>query len=421
LSCKKYGQWVHLFWDKRLNQDQEEEFKRHLAECKTCQEKLYFLESVEGKAKGLRAKEPAKEYWDTFSSRVREKIAASKEESTVFGWKRAFANIFVLSPWKIRIATGLVSIVLVFIIGKLYMDYRGKTIIPKEPATPAVKEAPLRITETEKKEIPSKEETKDKTSPSIEQPKKALPIVSSDQEKGKVTSPVVEGAEKQAGLKEQKISLTDKAAEQKSNALPAPVAEEKGVTPIVKPQAEETPPQVAEHPISAEAAPAAGAGKVIDTAKTKEVRILNREEKTIKFAEISAKDQEEKPMKSFIKLPSVDKAPSFYSLTIHDKGIDEAMVPQIKETDTLIQADELRDIIQIWKDHFKDNLTDSINEQGYLQVATAYFLLNRLSVDSTVINQGSYLIEQYMNRTKDPAIKDQLSDKLEKIKALGKK
>lgn len=418
MSCKKYGQWVHLFWDKRLNQNQEEELKRHLAECKTCQEKLSFLESMEERAKGIRAKEPPEEYWDTFSSRVRKKIASSKEKSTAFGWKKAIANVFVLSPWKIRIATGLVSIVLVFIIGKLYVDYRGKTIIPKEPVAPAVKEAPLRIAETEKKEIPSKEETKDKTSPSIEQPKKTLPLVSSDQEKGKVTSPVVEGAEKQTGLKEQKISLTDKAAEEKSISIPVPVAEEKPGAPIVELKAGETPTQITEQP---EAAPAAGAGKVIDTAKTKEVRILNREEKTIKFAEISAKDQEEKPMKSFIKLPSVDKAPSFYSLTIHDKGIDEAMVPQIKETDTLIQADELRSIIQTWKDHFRDNPADSINEQGYLQVATAYFLLNRLSPDSTVINEGSYLIEEYMNRTKDPAIKDQLSDKLEKIKALGKK
>ncbi len=420
MSCKKYAQWIHLFWDKRLNPSQEEEFKKHLAECKVCQKNLSFLELVEGKAKEIQAKEPSPEYWDNFSGRVREKIIASKEKSGVFGLKKVLENIFVLSPWKIRVAAGMVSIVLVFIIGKLYVDYRGKTIIPKEPATPAVKEAPLRITETEKKEIPSTEETKDKTSPSIEQPKKALPIVSSDQEKGKVTSPVVEGAEKQAGLKEQKISLTDKAAEQKSNALPAPVAEKKGVTPIVKPQAEETPPQVAEHPISAEAAPAAGAGKVIDTAKTKEIRILHREEKTIKFAEISAKDQEEKPMKSFIKLPSVDKAPSFYSLTIHDKGIDEAMVPQIKETDTLIQADELRSIIQIWKDHFKNNPADSINNQGYVQVATAYFLLSRLSPDSTIISEGSQLIEKYITEVKDQTIKDQLSERLTKLKALGK-
>ncbi|MFH1335179.1 MAG: zf-HC2 domain-containing protein [Candidatus Zixiibacteriota bacterium] len=420
MSCKKYEKWVNLFWDRRLSQSQEEELKKHLLECKTCQEKLSFLESVEGKAKEIRAKEPSKEYWDTFSSRVREKITASKEKSTVFGWKKALVNVF--SPWKIRIATAVVSILLVFIIGKLYVDYRGKTIVPKTPVSSAVKEAPLGITESEKEEISLPAESKDKTSTPSEQPKKALPVVSSDQEKGKVTSPVVEGRKKETGLKEQKISLTDRAAEKKSISLPAPVAEEKGVTPIVKPQAEGTPPSaIAEQPVPAEAAPAAGAGKGMDTVKTREVRILSREEKAIESAEIYPKGPEEKPMKAISKLPSVDKAPSFYSLTIHDKGFDEAMVPQIKETDTLIQAGELREIIQIWQDHFKDNPVDSINDQGYLQVATAYFLLNRLSFDSTVINQGSYLIEEYMNRAKDPAIKDQLSDKLEKIKALGKK
>jgi len=417
LSCKKYGQWVHLFWDKRLNQNQEEELKRHLAECKTCQEKLSFLESMEERAKGIRAKEPPEEYWDTFSSRVRKKIASSKEKSTAFGWKKAIANVFVLSPWKIRIATGLVSIVLVFIIGKLYVDYRGKTIIPKEPVAPAVKEAPLRIAETEKKEIPSKEETKDKTSPSIEQPKKTLPLVSSDQEKGKVTSPVVEGAEKQTGLKEQKISLTDKAAEEKSISIPVPVAEEKPGAPIVELKAGETPTQITEQP---EAAPAASAGEEKKIEKPKEEIISSREENKQEGKEIQKKIKGGQAGES-LDILSTSK-PSFISAPSADMMIlNEKPITRIKETDTLMQAVDLRVIIQRWKDQFQDHPSDSINDQGYLQVATAYFLLNRLSVDSTVINQGSYLIEQYMNRTKDPAIKDQLSDKLEKIKALGKK
>ncbi|HEX7402031.1 MAG TPA: zf-HC2 domain-containing protein, partial [candidate division Zixibacteria bacterium] len=276
MSCKKYEKWVNLFWDRRLSQSQEEEFKKHLLECKTCQEKLSFLESVEGKAKEIRAKEPSKEYWDTFSSRVREKIAASKEESTAFGWKKALVNVF--SPWKIRIATAVVSILLVFIIGKLYVDYRGKTIVPKTPVPSAVKEAPLSITETEKGEISLPAESKDKISVPSEQPKKALPVVSSDQEKGKVTSPVVEGAEKQTGLKEQKMRLTDIAAEQQSISLPTPVAEEKGVTPIVKPQAEGTPPPaIAEKPVSAESALAAGAGGEKKIEKPREDITFTRE------------------------------------------------------------------------------------------------------------------------------------------------
>jgi len=186
LNHISHDKWVYLFWDERLSPSQTEEFKKHLAGCQECQKKLAFLESVEGKAKEIQAKEPPQEYWDTFSSRMREKIAASPVESTVFGWKKALVGVF--SPWKIRIATAVVSIVLVFIIGKLYVDYRGKTIIPKAPASSVVREAPISITEMEKKKLSPPAESQHKTATPLEQPKKALPVVSSDQEKGKATS-----------------------------------------------------------------------------------------------------------------------------------------------------------------------------------------------------------------------------------------
>ncbi|HEX7400956.1 MAG TPA: hypothetical protein VF369_02145, partial [candidate division Zixibacteria bacterium] len=331
----------------------------------------------------------------------------------------ALVNVF--SPWKIRIATGVVSIVLVFIIGKLYIDHRGKAIITKAPVSSEVKEAPLSITEMKKGENSFPTESQHKIAIPLEQPKKALPVVSSDQEKGEVTSPVVEGTEKQTGLKEQKTRLADRATEQKSISLPAPVAEEKPSVPIVKPQAEGTPPPaIAEQPVSAEAAPAAGVGGEKKIEKPNEKTATSREEKAREGTNIQeilapgkgivSKDTTSAARTSLI------SAPSGNVILLHEKSI-----PRIKETDTLMQEVDLRGIIQRWKDHFKDNPADSINEQGYLQVATAYFLLNRLSFDSTVINQGSYLIEEYMNRTKDPVIKNQLSDKLEKIKALGKK
>jgi hypothetical protein len=416
LSCKKYEKWVNLFWDKRLNQSQEEEFKKHLAECKTCQAKLSFLESVEGRAKEIRAKEPSKEYWDNFSSRVREKIASSRVESTAYGWKKALVNVF--SPWKIKVATAVVSIVLVFIIGKLYIDYRGKTIIPETSSTSAIKEAPLSITEAKKGENSFPTESSPKIAAPMEQPKNMLPVVSSDQEKAKVTPTVVAGAEKQAGMKEQKMRLSDKMPKQKS--LPVPVAVEKPGTPIAKPQAEATPTQVNEKATPPEAAPAAGAGEEKKMEKSKEEIISSREENREEAKEnrdllapekgIASKDVTSPARTSFISAPSQEV------ILLHEKA-----VRRIKETDTLMQAVDLRGIIQIWKDHFQDHPTDSLNQQGYLQVATAYLLLNRLSPDTALANQGSYLIEDYMSRTKDPAIKEQLSDKLEKIKALVKK
>jgi hypothetical protein len=170
----------------------------------------------------------------------------------------------------------------------------------------------------------------------------------------------------------------------------------------------------------AEAAPAAGAGGEKKIEKSKEEIISSREEKKQEATKIQdllapGKGIANKDITSPART-SLISAPSNKVILLHDKPI-----PRIKETDTLMQAVDLRGIIQRWKDQFQDHPSDSVNEEGYLQVATAYILLNRLSPDTTLVNQGSYLIEDYMNRTKDPAIKEQLSNKLEKMKTLGKK
>ena len=125
MSCGRFDKLINLFLDGRLDESEERELKKHLSECERCQERLSLLESVEGRAKKFGIKEPPQEYWDSFSSRVREKILARKERSPAFGLKKSLESIFSFSPLKIKLAAGLVSVVLVFIIGKLYVDYRG--------------------------------------------------------------------------------------------------------------------------------------------------------------------------------------------------------------------------------------------------------------------------------------------------------
>jgi hypothetical protein len=101
--------------------------------------------------------------------------------------------------------------------------------------------------------------------------------------------------------------------------------------------------------------------------------------------------------------------------------LDQNMVPKMGEDDTLRQADELKRAIQIWRDYIKENPTDSLVNQGYLQVAVAYYLLAKLSQDTTVISEGKKLIETYLDQIAEPALKKRLSDKLEEIKALREK
>ncbi len=402
MSCKKYEKWVYLFWDERLNPSQKDEFKKHLAECKECQKKLSFLESMEGKAKEIHAKEPPQEYWEAFSRRISDKITLQTESTPAFGLKKFLENIFVISPWKIRVAAGMVSIVLVFIIGKLYMD-RGNKIVPSVPIAPAVKEQPLRINEIEKKKTPPGEETQEKIKSSFEKPKKMPESVVSDQGQEKPVTQKIKGSEKPVLMKDQEV------------AIPTQTPEEKSTPPSPSPQTEAIAPNVAKQNVPTEAPPATGTGGEMKAEKLHEVATLSREGKETLEKIKGGKAGESLDILSTSK-PSFISAPS-----ANQYVVDQKAIPKIDEADTLISAEDLGGIIRRWKDHFADNPADTLNNQGYLQVATAYLLLGRLSADSTVINQGSYLIEEYMNRTKDPAIKDQLSDKLEKIKALGKK
>jgi hypothetical protein len=130
LRCEDFDELIHLFWDGEIDERKKEEMEEHLSICKKCKQKLALLGSIEEKAKQVKIKEPSQEYWDTFSSRVRERIIAQKEESFSFRLKKVFENIFTFSPLKIKIAAGVVSIVFVFVVGKLYVDYQGKEVIP---------------------------------------------------------------------------------------------------------------------------------------------------------------------------------------------------------------------------------------------------------------------------------------------------
>jgi hypothetical protein len=103
LRCEDFDELIYLLWDGRIDERKKEELEKHLSTCERCKEKLALLESIEKGAKGIKIKEPSQEYWDTFSSRVRERIIAQKEESFLFKFKKAFEGIFTFSPLKIWI------------------------------------------------------------------------------------------------------------------------------------------------------------------------------------------------------------------------------------------------------------------------------------------------------------------------------
>jgi hypothetical protein len=96
----------------------------------------------------------------------------------------------------------------------------------------------------------------------------------------------------------------------------------------------------------------------------------------------------------------------------------EMAIPRIEEDDTLMRAEDLTQAIKVWKAYIEKNPDDSLTKEGYLQVATAYYLLAKLTGDTTKISEGSKTIKEYIEQAKDKETKDQLNDRATKIEAL---
>lgn len=427
MKCDRFNKRIYLFLDKRLKPGEEDELKAHLSECKRCQKKLSDLELAEKLTKGIKIKEPPSEYWDSFSYRVREKNLAQEERTPILGLKKALVSIFTFSPWKIRIAAGFVSVVLVFIIGKLYIDYRGKEVVPSTVLIQKAEKPRPYIPEIENKEGFLPDKGKKKTITKLDKLETGKGTTTVDQSTGK-------------GIPKGKVISEKEFLSKEDQAFPsAKTKEEKEISSKKVGQVEPTPPPALEiqAPMEAEErdriasplpeAKPTGAGIEKGVEKTQEAGIAVQKEESNREEKAPQKGEARKPinMPEFQLKAKDITAPvrTEYntSATTDQYYVDEKTVPRIKETDTLMQADELRKIIRTWRVHIKENPTDSLSQQGYLQVAIGCYLLCKLSQDTTDISQGSQLIEEYYNQTQDSKIKEQLSDKLNKIKALGRR
>lgn len=375
LRCRRFDKLIYLFLDGRLNQREKRKLQEHLSQCKRCQERLSLLEAVEGGARKIEIKEPPQEYWESFSSRVREKILVRKERSPAVRFKKAMESILTFSPSKIKIAAGLVAAVLVFIIGKLYMDYWGGEMAPPAPVMRTVEVPSLDTVGIEKRGTFPTEERDKKIH--FEKPEKRTKPTITDETKEKTVPPERAREKREVLLKEKEIFLYPKVAEEEAPLSPIPITKYESIMETARPAKKES---------------------------------MSRETK-------STGGGAKKPAGEVITAELVYRPSS----TLDHYVVDKKPVPKIEANDTLMQMGELRRLIQVWEKYIEENPSDSLTNQGCLQVAVGYYLLGRLTQDTTDISAGARLIEEYLDQIKDPTIKAQLNDQLERIKALGER
>jgi hypothetical protein len=404
VSCETFDRLINLLLDGRLEQSEEKKLNEHLSQCKACREKLSFLQSIEAKARGIRAEEPPQAYWDAFSTRVTGRIRAREEKSVRFGLKRAIDNIFSYSPLKVKVAAGVISVVFVFIVGKLYVDYRGEHILPSEKAV-VVKEAPgLEVAETKLKEEFPQEEVAAEAKP--EAPMAVIMEPGDLDRLARERGGAVKKAPGEKGVapEEEEVPAVTEIAEEKGAPAraPAPV-----IPAPVEGKAE------AEAPAESQVA---GAGADQEARKKRTAKKAVPEGVVQKAEDLAAQEELKDILATQVGFVTAEAPlqPARYL-------VDDHSIPNIREADTLMHADTLNRVMQVWKAHFQKHPADSLTETGYLQIATAYYLIARASQDTTAASEGSNLIEGYLKQVEDSATKEDLRSMLHKIRAIKAK
>ena len=398
MRCDDFDELIYLLWDGRIDEGKKEELEKHLSTCKRCKEKLALVESIEKGARGIKIKEPSQKYWDTFSSRIRERIVAQKEESLSFKLKRFFESVFTFSPLKVKVAAGVISVALVFIVGKLYVDYRGKEIVPTRPPMESTKTPDLGAPEVAKETALPEEKAKKR---------EKRTLARDEMEKGVSPGITGEGTTAPAAPPEQEIK--------KKKEFAAP-GKEPGKTQAAKgiPKGETVTEKIELEEVSLSEAQVTGAGteergKVLEKAVPPEHKARDADETQLKgITKTAAKQPSQLAYDRAVKTPSVT---DYYT-------IDDERVSKIAEDDTLLQEDELRKTIETWSTHLEQNPGDSSAGEGYLQVAIGYYLLSKLTQDESDISKGIEILEQYQNQITGPKAKEELTNKLEQLKAL---
>jgi len=386
MICKDFERLIHLFLDQELDEQKREELEKHLAECQKCREKFETLKLVEEKAKGIKIPEPEEAYWERFSQRVRQRIISRQKQP--FGAKlRGFlTNIFVFPPTRLKVAAVVASLILVIIVGKLYIDYRG--------------------TVPERVKYAEKETTKG------EAPKMEKKIAAYAPEE---TAPPME----ETKIEKQKAPDTKKGAIEEKREKPAPAVkpEPKGIDAgkgaelmakkaVIRDVGKKAPvPEVMEQevakPIEKEEAPKAAMRVMADLEDKK------------------AKPESKVAIECFIdRMPPEKTTPQeiceFWFA-------DSIRIPDIDYFGRGLSADSLSVIRDFWKRFIQDNPDDPFVEYAYLQIAGSYYYLFDKTKDESIRVEGIKQIEEFLKITKEEEINENLEQNLEKLKGLKEK
>ena len=426
MKCKDYHKLMSLFLDGRLDGERERALKEHLAVCERCAEKLAFLEAAERRAREIEPEEPPREYWSTFSGRVVDRIETAREERSVYSLKRRLAGLFTISPARLRIAAGVVSVAVVASVVILYISRRGGDIVPPRMVTQTERLAGAgehrgdeQAAITPERAEPEREALDTRTMPVPapgEGEKKEAPATP-DLEERAVSEP---GARDRQPVTEEETAVIEERAREKSEpaaALDAEKREREDATALdAESRAREAAAAEDAEKLEREDATTEGAEKREEEDAVPQDRMGSTMGKRSKA--LSPAYEKSLPERKIDKSAMTEKSDIGIARDREQFDLNGTFVPKVTEADTSIFEDELKMHIERWTAYIESNPGDSLSIDGFEQVAIAYYLLSRLTRDEAVIREGSSTVREYADRAADPALRDVLLEILRKMEAL---
>lgn len=380
MKCKDFDELLHLYLDGELKEKESKKIEEHLLACQRCSEKLQELKSLEEKAKGIKIAEPSAIYWKTFTQEVRNKIILRKKKPFWAKFRSSWESFFIYSPSKLKIAAGIASVLLVFIIGKLYWDYQGKDLerIRSERMEKALSsQAPQKV---EFQAPMVKDTTIVESQPEEPTFAESVSIIPEEKVEKKITEE----------LKRGKISAPDSTKE-------FPKVE-------TKPSEQVTSPTLVR---KIDLEEIGGPPSLQET--TLQVQKSSVEKSAIKMAV----DQPIKPEK-------FGKGLYFISGTRYYK-VDEVYIRALTEKDTSVTADTLKKVIASWKEYIEKNPESEWLAKGTDQLAISFQLLFLKTKEESLLQEGIELLNRYKEFIIDQKTKDELNKKIKDLDALKKK
>lgn len=415
MKCEDFDKFLHLYFDGELDEGKSKEIEEHLLTCQNCAAKLQELKKLEEGTKGIRMPELSPEYWKTFAEQVRNEIILRRRKSFWTRLKSGWESFFFYSPVKLRIAAGIASVLLVFIVGKLYWDYKGKELervrserIEKALSTPAQQKPELQtpaVRESLQTKKPARETTFVKPSPSIIE-QKALQVPSSPE------SILVERTEKRAELQAPSESLISVAGEK------AQGEKEKGAGESETSELKKGITVTAERPKIEK-----GVTANLRTAPQKEIAVRppTLPETTLYVRKWPEQQDVKLSGGTLVSTPKVTMDTSRPPEVLRYYRVDSNWVRALAEKDTLVEADTLKKVISTWQEYFEKKPVSEWAPEGFSQVKISYELLFLKTSDESLRQEGIKLLKQYKDSVTDQKMKDELTKNISELEALKKK